>query len=99
MIFFTPAFSDAFDRIPPGFESIETDSRYIGIKLGIESDASYNLNAKLSYADLKFDETNYKNEKRIVENNSNETSGIVGKEASPSSTVRVNSSYGSVRLY
>jgi hypothetical protein len=87
------------ENIPEGFESIETDSKYIGVKLGIDSDASYKLDARLSYGDLKFDESNFQHQRRIVENNSSETSGIVGKESSPSSKVKVNASYGSVRLY
>jgi len=87
------------DRIPAGFESIETDSRYIGIRLGIESGASYELDARTTYGDLKFDESNFRNQRRIVENNSSETTGIVGKESSPSSKVYIRASYGSVRLY
>ncbi len=87
------------DNVPAGFEMLESDSRYIGIKLGIDSDASYELDAKLSYGDLKFDEENFKHQRRIVQNNSTETTGIVGKESSPSSKVRVTASYGSIRLY
>jgi hypothetical protein len=86
------------EEIPAGFESLETDTRYLGVKLGIDGNASYNLEAKLSYGDLKFDEGNFQNQQRIVQNNSNETSGIVGKESSPSSKVKVTASYGSVRL-
>jgi len=87
------------DRIPAGFESIESDSRYIGVRYGIESDASYQLDAKTSYGDLKFDENNFRHQRRIVENNSSETAGVVGNDSSPSAKVRVNASYGSVRLY
>jgi hypothetical protein len=87
------------ENIPKGFESIETNSRYIGVKLGIDGDASYQLDARLSYGDLKFDEDNFQHQRRIVENNSSETSGIVGKESSPSAKVKVTASYGSVRLY
>jgi hypothetical protein len=87
------------ESIPEGFESIETDSRYIGVKLGIDNDASYQLDARLSYGSLKFDESNFQHERRIVENNSSETTGIVGKESSPLSKVKINASYGSVRLY
>jgi hypothetical protein len=87
------------DRIPAGFELIETDSRYIGVRLGIESGASYELDARTSYGDLKFDESNFQHQRRIVENNSSETSGIVGKESSPESKVKVTASYGSVKLY
>ncbi|MDP4223665.1 MAG: hypothetical protein Q8868_10160 [Bacteroidota bacterium] len=86
------------EDIPAGFESLETNTRYLGLKLGIDSNASYNLDAKLSYGELKFDESNFQNQKRIVQNTSSETSGIVGKESSPSATVKVTASYGSVRL-
>jgi len=89
----------AVENIPKDFESVETDSKYIGVKLGINSDANYLLEARLSYGDLKFDESNFQHQRRIVENNSSETSGIMGKESSPSSKVKIQSSYGSVRLY
>lgn len=87
------------EEIPAGFESLETDTRYIGVKLGIDSEASYRLDARLSYGDLKFDENNFQNQKRIIQNNSNETSGVYGKESNPSSSVKVTASYGSIRLY
>ena len=87
------------DRIPAGFESIESDSRYIGVRLGIESDANYELDAKTSYGDIKFDETNFQHQRRIVENNSSETTGIVGKESNPASKVFIRATYGSVKLY
>jgi len=91
--------SISVESIPAGFESIETDSRYIGVRLGIDSNASYELDARTSYGDLKFDESNFLNQRRIVANNSNETTGIVGKESSPSSKVLVRASYGSIKLY
>ncbi|TFG41532.1 MAG: hypothetical protein E4H43_04285 [Bacteroidia bacterium] len=87
------------DRIPAGFELLESDSRYIGVRFGIESDASYELDARTSYSELKFDESNFQHQRRIVENNSSETTGIVGKNSSTTSKVKVNSSYGSVKLY
>jgi hypothetical protein len=86
------------DEVPAGFESLETNTKYLGIRLGIDSDASYNLDARLSYGDLKFDENNFQNQKRIIQNNSNETSGIVGKESNTSSLVKIVSSYGTVKL-
>lgn len=86
------------DEISAGFESIETDTRYIGVNLGIDSNASYKLDAKLSYGNLKFNEENFASQRRIIENNSNETSGIVGKESSPSATVLIHATYGTVRL-
>jgi hypothetical protein len=86
------------ETIPAGFEDIETDTRYIGVKLGIDENASYILDAKLSYGGLKYNEDKFKNQRRIVENNRSEISGIVGDEANPTAKVNVTSSYGSVNL-
>ena len=87
------------ERVPAGFESIDVDTRYMGVRLGIEDNASYNLDARVSYGGLKYNEENFKNQRRIVENNSNEVTGIMGKEESPAARVNVRSSYGSVKLY
>jgi hypothetical protein len=86
------------ERVPAGFESIKVDTRYMGVRLGIEDNASYNLDARVSYGGLKYNEENFKNLRRIVENNSNEVTGIMGKEAAPAASVNVRSSYGSVKL-
>jgi hypothetical protein len=48
---------------------------------------------------LKYNDDNFKNERRIVENNSTEVSGTIGKEETPSASVKVVASYGSVKLY
>jgi len=90
--------SFAIDQIPAGFESLETETRYMGVKLGIEESAEYRLNAKVSYGGLKYNEDSFKNEKRIIENNSNEVSGVFGKSDNPKATVNVQASYGTVRL-
>ncbi len=90
--------SFSIDRIPEGFESLDVDTRYMGVRLGIEYAASYKLQAKVSYGGLKYNEDNFRNQRRIVENNSHEVSGTVGKEENPASTVNVTSSYGTVRL-
>ncbi|MCJ7447869.1 MAG: hypothetical protein MUO72_09260 [Bacteroidales bacterium] len=87
------------DRVPGGFESLEVDTRYMGVRIGIDESASYNLDAKVSYGGLKFNEENFRHKRHIVENTSSETTGIVGKEESPSSNVKVLASYGTVRLY
>lgn len=87
------------DNIPAGFESLDVETRYMGVKLGISDAANYKLDAKVRYGGLKYDENNFDVQTRIVENNSNEVSGTVGKGKSPSGTVNITSSYGSVRLY
>ncbi len=90
--------SFSIDNIPSGFETLAVDTRYMGVKLGIAESASYKLEAKVSYGGLKFNEENFKNQKRIINNNSSEISGTVGNEEAPSSTVNVVASYGSVKL-
>ena len=87
------------ETIPSGFEDLETDTRYIGVKLGIDDNASYKLDAKLSYGGLKYNEDKFKNQRRIVESNRSEISGTVGDETSPTAVVNVTSAYGSVKLY
>lgn len=91
--------SFSVDRIPAGFESINVETRYMGVNLGIDEKANYNLDAKVSYGGLKYDEDNFVNKKRIIENNSHEITGIVGKSESPDASVNITASYGSVRLY
>jgi hypothetical protein len=91
--------SISVDKIPKGFESIDVDVDYTGVKLGIEDDACYNLDAHSSYGSIKFNEDNFKHEKHIVENNSTTLTGVVGKESSPAATVKISTSYGQVKLY
>jgi hypothetical protein len=90
--------SFSIESIPDGFESINVETRYMGVRLGIDESASYKLDARVSYGGLKYDESNFNNQKRIVENNSHEVSGTVGNNENPSSRVNINSSYGTVRL-
>jgi hypothetical protein len=86
------------EKVPAGFEAIDVDSRYMGVKLGIDEAASYKLDAHSSYGSIKFNEDNFRNHKRIIDNNSSEISGLVGKEEEPKATVKVQASYGSIRL-
>jgi len=86
------------DRVAEGFESISLESRYTGVRMAIDESASYKLEGKVSYGGLKFNEDNYRNIKRIVENTSTTVEGIVGKEEAPTAFVKVDSSYGTIRL-
>jgi hypothetical protein len=85
-------------NIPAGFDALETNTRYLGVRLGIEEDANYKLQAKLSYGSLKYDEDKFKNQKRVIENNSTEVEGTIGNEESPTSKVTVTSAYATVKL-
>ncbi len=86
------------ETIPAGFESVDVETRYMGVKLGIDESASYKLDAKVSYGGLKYSQDNFRNQRRNIENNKQELSGIVGKTESPSASVNVVASYGTVRL-
>lgn len=90
--------SFSIDYIPAGFESIDVETKYMGVNLGIDESANYNLDARVSYGGLKYNEDNFINKRRVVENNSQEIAGVVGKTENPEASVNVTASYGSVRL-
>ncbi|HLN19753.1 MAG TPA: hypothetical protein VK213_01600 [Bacteroidales bacterium] len=87
------------NSVPSGFESIDLNTRYMGVNLGIEENADYNLEARVSYGGLKYNEENFINKRRIIENNTREIQGVVGKNENPEAYVNVTASYGSVRLF
>ena len=91
--------SFSINRIPAGFESISVETKYMGVNLGIDEGANYNLQARVSYGGLKYNEDNFLDKKRIIENNSREIAGVVGKDESPLASVNVTASYGTVTLY
>ena len=87
------------DEIPSGFESIDVDTKYMGVKLGISGAANYELEGEASYGGIKLDKDRFKYQRQIVNNNSTELSGVVGNEETPASRVKIKASYGSVTLY
>ncbi|HUX97134.1 MAG TPA: hypothetical protein VMV47_15475 [Bacteroidales bacterium] len=91
--------SFSIENIPADFESIDLEARYMGVKLGIAENASYELDGHVRYGGLRYNEDNFKFNRRIVENNSTEVSGVVGKNDSPKSKVKIEASYGTVKLY
>jgi hypothetical protein len=84
------------DEIPAGFESINVINKYAGIKLGIAPEASYKLDGKVRYCELKHPDGKFTN--RMRENTSYEVNGTIGKSENPKSTVTIESSYGSINL-
>lgn len=87
------------DNIPAGFESVSVKAGYCAVKLGIDPSACYKLEAHSSYGSVKIDDSNFSPDRRIVGNTSSELSGKVGKCSNPSASVKVETSYGAVRLY
>jgi hypothetical protein len=84
------------ENIPAGFESIHLTNKYAGVKLGIASNASYKLDGKVRYCDLKHPQSNQLSASRGMTSYS--VNGIVGSNADPKSTITIESSYGSVNL-
>ena len=82
-------------KIPAGFESIEIENKYAGIKLGIAADAAYQLNGKVRYSNIDHPEGKLS---KMRENTSYEVNGTVGNSENPKSSIRINSSYGNVSL-
>ena len=82
-------------QIPAGFESINIDNKYAGIKLGIAADATYKLNGKARYSDIKHPEGKLN---KMREDQSYEVNGTIGSSENPKSSVVINSSYGAVKL-
>jgi hypothetical protein len=82
-------------QIPAGFESITIENKYAGIKLGIAADASYKLNGKARYSDIKHPDGKLN---KMRENTSYEVNGSIGNSENPKSTIHINSSYGNVSL-
>jgi hypothetical protein len=87
------------EKIPADFESVTVKAGYCGVRLGIDPAACYMLDASSSYGSIRIDDARFSPERRIAGNTSTELAGKVGSCSDPSATVKINTSYGSVRLY
>ncbi len=81
--------------IPANFKSIKVSSRYASVRLGIAQGASYKLDGAVRYCDLKHPAGKLNRDK---EDNSYEVHGTIGESSSPTSVVKIESSYGNVSL-
>lgn len=82
--------------IPKTFEKIEINSKYGTIKLGIDPEASYQLNGEAGYGKITFPSTGKLS--KISSSNSFTVDGVVGTDSSPKATVKILTKYGSVYL-
>jgi hypothetical protein len=87
------------DRVVRDFESLEVDTRYASVTLGIDESAKYNLDAKISYGGVKFNDENFNVRRRLIENTSTELNGIMGSEEPQEAFVKIRSSYATIKLY
>ena len=82
--------------IPSGFEKIQIENRYGGIKLGIDRNASYKIDGYAEYAKIRIPSGSKLS--RIEENTKLSINGLVGTDPNTSSVVKINTKYGSVHL-
>jgi hypothetical protein len=87
------------EQVPAGFESLDVNVKYTGVRLGINESASYKLEGRSSYGGIKFNDANFNYRKKIIENTSSEIEGVIGKDESTASMVKVATEYGTVKLY
>ncbi|HDJ32806.1 MAG TPA: hypothetical protein ENF21_01740 [Bacteroidetes bacterium] len=84
------------DYIPPGFESISVKSSYTQSTLGIDPEATYTIEGKASFSDIKTPSNGKIS--RIKENTSLTISGTVGTGDPGESRVQIETRFGDVSL-
>ena len=84
------------DYMPASFKSIDISTKYGGYRIGIDDNASYQINGQSEYAKISYPDVGKVS--RINENTSMQVNGTVGNDANPDATVRITSKYGSVKL-
>lgn len=84
------------DYVPSTFSNIDITTKYGGYKIGIDPNASYQLDGQAEYAKIYYPDVGKIS--RIIENNSMQVNGTVGKETNPDATVRIVTKYGSIKL-
>jgi hypothetical protein len=85
-------------KLMNGFESVRINTDYTHIKIGLDRDISFNFTVKLSYGGFDIDSENVNYNKKIIKSSSKYYEGYVNKENS-SSTIDINSEYGSIKLF
>ncbi|UCH13745.1 MAG: hypothetical protein JSV22_11635 [Bacteroidales bacterium] len=84
------------ENMPPDFSKISIDNKYGSYKIGVDSKASYLIDAHGKYAKIHYPES----AKVSITKDDNETSinGLVGDNQNTESTVNINTKYGNVKL-
>jgi hypothetical protein len=84
------------NKVPASFEAIKIDNQYGGVRIFIDSDASYTIDGHSRYAKIVVPEDGKYS--RIEENTSSTISGLVGRDEKTKSKVTIETSYGGVKL-
>ncbi len=84
-------------HMPAGFEGISIDTKYGTYKIGLDENASYNIDGDAGYGKIYYHDTGGK-VSRIQENTSMKVYGTVGPDPNPTAEVKIITKYGNVKL-
>jgi hypothetical protein len=84
-------------KLAKGFESIQIDGQYAGIKIGVDADTVFDFTLDLQYASFKSNENNIEFFKKITKSSKKYYEGKFGKGNS-NSTIKIRSQYGGVSI-
>ncbi len=84
-------------NISKGFEQINIEGSYAGIKLGTEADNNFRFNVNLSYAGFSYPSDKVDLQKSIKKSTKKYYEGVFGNNSS-NSVINIKSSYGGVSL-
>ncbi|WP_146104778.1 hypothetical protein [Tenacibaculum sp. SG-28] len=85
------------ENLEDTFEDVTINSDYASVKMGTKSSNNFKFNIAISYANFSYPENNTEIFKRIKKSNNNYYEGVFGN-GSPNGAIKINSSYGSVKL-
>ena len=86
------------EDLKQNFELVDIKAKYCQVKLDVDDAAAYKLNISTSYGGISFDEDNAEIINRIYDNNRKTLEAIIGGKSSDSE-IKINTSYGSVKVY
>lgn len=86
------------EKIKKGFDLIDINSDYAGIKIGLDGDISFDFVTKLSYGGFDYDGEGATYVKKEVKSQSKYYEGYVNQKNS-GSKINISSEYGGVKLY
>jgi hypothetical protein len=84
-------------RLAAGFENIEIDSEYAGIRIDVDADAVFDFILDLQYANFKTNDDNVEFYKKISKSSKKYYEGKFGKGSS-NSRIKISSQYGGVSI-
>lgn len=86
------------DDVSSDFKEIIIKNTFANVKLGIDPDASYLINAELKYGGLELPENKANLEKQIISTSSSIYEGRIGNNANTTSKITINSKHAKVSL-